>query len=331
MKKIFYASFLWLLAIALIYDVSKSNFAYAVVSGTCSTCHYFEGTNLKTRYDCISCHNGSTPVATAPNVAADFFNMTAGGTFNSSAANNGNKLHNVSVMTGLPPELFFSNTVPGKPAGQSFGPTGANDLTCAGSTGCHGDRTKVGNDAGMSGFHHGSAAISKGAYRFLVTYDGVTQTPVMGKGSSTWEKSGPTATDHNVYYSAVNPTDKASMDAFCASCHGNFHGASNTTSGALFVRHPVANIIPADWNTVGGGVVVNYSANPFAFSGGDFTAITTGTPYTMGNNPKISCISCHRAHGSNQPDLLRFDYAAQVATSGVSFGCLGCHTYQRTP
>ena len=43
----------------------------------------------------------------------------------------------------------------------------------------------------------------------------------------------------------------------------------------------------------------------------------------------IDCISCHRAHGSAENDILRFDYTTQQAGGGNDYGCLGCHSLQR--
>ncbi|MBW1678120.1 MAG: hypothetical protein JRJ79_16345, partial [Deltaproteobacteria bacterium] len=45
---------------------------------------------------------------------------------------------------------------------------------------------------------------------------------------------------------------------------------------------------------------------------------------------RVTCLSCHRAHGTDNHDILRFDYSTQIAGStGVTAGCLGCHVGQR--
>ena len=44
---------------------------------------------------------------------------------------------------------------------------------------------------------------------------------------------------------------------------------------------------------------------------------------------RATCISCHRAHGSAEADILRFFYDTQVAGSTNDWGCLGCHNQQR--
>ncbi|MDP3013134.1 MAG: cytochrome c3 family protein, partial [Candidatus Subteraquimicrobiales bacterium] len=41
----------------------------------------------------------------------------------------------------------------------------------------------------------------------------------------------------------------------------------------------------------------------------------------------VMCLSCHRAHGSPEPDLLRWTYSGMIAGSGTSdTGCFTCHT-----
>jgi predicted CXXCH cytochrome family protein len=41
----------------------------------------------------------------------------------------------------------------------------------------------------------------------------------------------------------------------------------------------------------------------------------------------VTCISCHRAHGTPYDDLLRWDYATCVSAGGNDeCGCFACHT-----
>jgi hypothetical protein len=40
----------------------------------------------------------------------------------------------------------------------------------------------------------------------------------------------------------------------------------------------------------------------------------------------VMCLSCHRAHGSNYPDILRFNYSAIDTDNGNNdVGCFVCH------
>jgi predicted CXXCH cytochrome family protein len=48
---------------------------------------------------------------------------------------------------------------------------------------------------------------------------------------------------------------------------------------------------------------------------------------TTENGAIVMCLSCHRAHGSDQPDLLRWAYAGMQAGTGTAdTGCFVCHT-----
>ena len=42
----------------------------------------------------------------------------------------------------------------------------------------------------------------------------------------------------------------------------------------------------------------------------------------------VTCLSCHRPHGSPYPDMLRWDYIQQIAGGGGDNGkgCFFCHT-----
>ena len=78
-------------------------------------------------------------------------------------------------------------------------------------------------------------------------------------------------------------------------------------------------------------VNVDYNNNPFAFAAADIDGVSTNSAYDTSDNPRVACISCHRAHGTPNDDILRFDYSTQIAGSGSSSstGCLGCHHLQR--
>jgi len=340
MKKTLLTLFILFISITLTYGLAHA------ISGVCSNCHTmhnsqggaevakdFSGTPTAsvnehlTISTCLGCHNGQ--VTGAP-IIFGTSTRTAGGTFADSVFSTDQKGHNVSdldaagVLTvGLEDTI---SATPGAEAGGFTEPT-PTTLTCAGALGCHGDHSVSGDSmAGIKGFHH--QPTGKG-YRFLQFYDGSTATPIQGKGSADWEAGGATATNHNVYYALDDDTSASrdSISSLCSLCHGGFHGNSDTASGGAWVRHPTEVDIPSSWDP---GVTVDYNNNPFAFKASDYATVTTGVAYSMSDNPKVACISCHRAHGTDNDDILRFDYSTEIAGGGgATNGCLGCHTAQR--
>jgi hypothetical protein len=363
MKKTLITLFVLFVSIALTYGLAHA------LSGQCSNCHTMhnsqngepvalldDGSTTTTDPNpnltistCIGCHNGG--VSSAPNIFGSSYltDTTAGGTFAESVADADTKLHNVAdlVDAGMLPTIGAETTntggVPGNDSSAiDFTTAGVTGLNCAGALGCHGDHTvSTGTTnaeksmAGIKGFHHAArdAERSSKGYRFLEVVSG--NTPVEGKGSSDWELSGVGDSNHNVY--SANQT--GSISDLCAQCHGVFHGTGNTGSSSPFERHPTENIIPSTWDgQAKGDVNVSYTNNPFAFDdadatfdGSNATGLTTSGAYDMGDNPRVACVSCHRAHGTPNEDLLRFAYSTQNAGGGssTSTGCLGCHTLQR--
>ena len=340
MRKTIMAVLLALLSIAL---VSVS--ANAAITGHCSDCHTMHNSqdgapvdgagpndNL-TKFSCVGCHSGA--VAAAPNVFGQLAAArTAGGTFNSnivdSAATDYHKVHNVRDISWSNDEVELLNITPGAEGGGFTEPVGAAELTCAGALGCHGQAS-----GGFKGFHHNGYP---NAYRFLRFNDGAGgYTDIQGKGSPDRELGGATAANHNVYYALLNDSvaTRDSISSLCSLCHGVFHGATDTSSTSPgtspWKRHPTDVAIPTAWDAIGAGVTIDYNVTPFGFNGADYTAMTPSTAYsaTLSDNPRVICVSCHRAHGSDNNDLLRFDYAGQSAGGGGTTGCLACHTAVR--
>ncbi|MEW5772464.1 MAG: cytochrome c3 family protein [Thermodesulfobacteriota bacterium] len=316
--------------------------ARAAVTGPCVDCHTMHNSQDGARFPgapeddpkghltikgCIGCHIG-TGVTGAPIIDGQYnVDSTAGGTFKDGGAGgvvSDAGVHNVNVE-GLLPTLgeddALTAVIPGLTGGMNLGKGSSDpqDLTCAGKSGCHGDATQADNDSGIRGFHHGG----KTGYRYLQIAD--TQAAVAGKGAVDWEKAiSSSATgaggEHNIYSSSTT----VGINKLCANCHPNFHATANTQVGTNWVRHPTDNTIPGAGD--GWAATVNYRENPFAFA--DISTLAPGTAYTT-TNAQVACISCHRAHGTPYDDILRWDYSAQSAGSGIQAGCLGCHNKQR--
>ncbi len=188
---------------------------------------------------------------------------------------------------------------------------------------------------------------SGGGYRYLgdvmyrdfgytggfMVYSGNT---VHGIEEEDWEQN-PSSTNHNGYMGTDVVYDNAgngpfltnySVGQFCSGCHGNFHHAmnsaqevDNSVSGA-WIRHPSDVIIPDERE------YQSYTVyNPLAPVAKPSLAGMENSPGVVPGTDLVTCVSCHRPHGSPYPDMLRWDYDTCVASSGDSdCGCFVCHT-----
>jgi predicted CXXCH cytochrome family protein len=248
----------------------------------------------------------------------------------------------------VPPGWHFGAT-PG--ALNDGGITGAGtwtqQLNCAGTFGCHGVHNQTGDFPGMKGAHHANTGGTTtqangpttvgGSFRFLSGINGLE--------NSQWNW-GETTALHNEYY-GINDTsarDQASttyanertISYLCAECHGYYHSRIDDAGqlGTPWLRHPTDIVL-------GRGAGTEYSAyNPDAAYVYSLeapvarpTVPATSSATVLPNDSAgatgaiVMCLSCHRAHGSNQADLLRWDYTTMVAASGTGdTGCFTCHT-----
>ncbi len=367
MKKTIIIGLVALLSLVLTYG-----FADAKVSGLCVNCHTMHGYQGGVEWawkkgaseaggpygsllvgTCLGCHttDGVDPYPAAgtyfhfPFVKSTtgFTDLTclAGGFFPATELNTASHAGNAHT-------IGIAVAPVGYTTGYSWykGETSATGLTCAGSSGCHGSQTIDDPSAAISGGHHGTSTYG---YRILAAYNAGTPDAVDGGGDGTkdYEKaliagvpaavgarSGTEATFyHNIYKAAVAGTD--TISELCANCHGDFH--SLTQSGGAWIRHPSDVALPpyaagppVMWEPSNDTVYNNFDAkfNPYGFTS---VADTLGTKY-------VTCLSCHRAHGTAQYDLLRFTYtsgesgqqqAGRSPTTVISYGCLGCHSGQR--
>ena len=187
--------------------------------------------------------------------------------------------------------------------------------------------------------HHADSAdvvagSEKGWYRFLGSVmqrdDQVEPTPegVIGIEAADWEQN-PLPDQHNVYQGSTAPygnyLDSGAMSQKCAGCHGLFHNQS--VAGSTWIRHPVDVAIP---------------------DAGEFAGLTTYNPMipvtrpnvndtdanfsvVNGGSDMVSCISCHRPHGSPYPAMLRWGYRDWPGVDSHTLqpamnGCAVCHT-----
>ena len=107
---------------------------------------------------------------------------------------------------------------------------------------------------------------------------------------------------------------KSGMSAWCANCHGNFHNAgatlvhpSGVALGDIAATYDAYN---GSLDITGGQHATAYLAN-VAFEDENMTPTSTEGPTATS---QVSCITCHRAHGTSSPNVGRWDF--NVATMG---------------
>ncbi len=315
---------------------------------------------------CVACHSGAytdgaTGTAGIPKVlaltppTAGAQDYLAGGNFYWVATSGGAddaKGHNVGYLAGVDGQLSYAP--PGYDATMADR-RGAFDashqLTCAGTYGCHGDpdTNKVGDFASLAGAHHGvenangfsdGSSIAK-SYRFLYGIKGVE--------SADWEYS-TSASNHNQYHgenrTSNSYSDTHTISHLCCECHGVFHTAAGATFGSPWIRHPtdfdLSDATGTEYQYYNGGDGTTNDYSPIAPVAADMSTLDANTPSgtmvvsNIFSAPSalsgqdiaiVTCISCHRAHGSEYNDLLRWDYDNIEAGGGQSnTGCFICHT-----
>ncbi len=335
--------------------------ASAGVSGPCSDCHTMHNSQngapmafnnsttpnrALTRGDCIGCHSGATALKGSNNnipvvirtvdpggqgngltlAGGDFYWVATSGGANDTCG------HNVKGVAGVDSNLGY--TPPGWNATTSNGIAngaadwGTNQLTCAGTYGCHGSHTSTDNYAAIRGAHHGDNGTIDGlttatSYRFL--------NGILGAEDSDWEYT-VSSTDHNGYKGANGYTtsDNNTISYLCAECHGNFHASSAISNvsyqgagASPWLRHPTDFSL----GSASGAGYSAYTTYNVTAPVGAINPDTTTSVITPNSNDIVTCISCHRAHGTNHADLLRWDYSAcNAGSANASCGCFACHT-----
>ena len=222
------------------------------------------------------------------------------------------------------------------------------DSSCASSNACHftlaaepqSDNFNKGGCQGchINVFHHED----NDKYRFLTGHDpGVTRY-VKGKeaidseGKQTWEQN-PSMINSNRYkgvdsFVGFSRTlaETNSISSFCGGCHADFHKAGEITNqldnplAGPWKRHPTDIALKSEGEYAGYDPTTTYDNNaPVAWKDPFNEAPARSDAIVM-------CLSCHRAHGSDQPDMLRWNYTNDCdAGSSVNppvCGCFVCHT-----
>jgi hypothetical protein len=356
-----------LATVALSATLTIPSIVAAQVSGPCGSCHTMhnsqngqamvgtafglsDGSLTDTkgsllRYNCVGCHTGTNSGGNVPFVmdtgAVYGTNTLAGGNFSWVDADQTTG-HNVVGITGVDTNL------PTAPGG-----TQTAQVTCAGTMGCHGDGSADQFNS-ISGGHHGNGGTTatdptktyvsgstsdmSDAYRMLA---GVT-----GIEDNDWEYTTGT-NDHNLYFGVGRTSETEltnnTISNLCAKCHGTFHtGSGNVTGnassfGSPWVRHPTDFDMGNLATTSEYSGYTSYSVDaPVASNNISAGNTVIDDTLAIGGNGGgtgdaiVTCVSCHRAHGSPYSDLLRWSYttldAHNASAAGAGTACFICHT-----
>lgn len=246
-------------------------------------------------------------------------NPLAGGNFYSVSIDVDNTGHNIFPTNPEPnPPNGLDNTPPG-------GTTLGDQLTCAGTYGCHGHNGRQSGDMAIEdetkaiqGAHHGDDSpplngdlsdVAKN-YRFLLG--------IAGKEDGDWEQE--TNTGHNEYKGATTFGATDTISFFCGECHGNFHSLDDVGNATPWLRHPTDILLPqtGEYGAYDPTTIYN-NLVPVAYT--DFNYPSRATAVVM-------CLSCHRAHASPYFKMMRWDYKGWpgVGSEGcdLSTGKHGC-------
>lgn len=303
------------------------------------------------RMDCIGCHaegvNGALNIIDdTPQVA---FNTTtsdlAAGNFKHVFSDDANG-HNVHGFPSgaIGPDGQLLNTPPGytapfDPSTDKYDPAySTGQVMCAGQNGCHGNRDELSQTRAIRGAHHyNDTVVQYGAgfneatqgtevgnsYRFLYK--------VHGAEDADWQST-TGLNDHNEYFgqpfdagrSSQEWADIKSMSQLCAECHGNFHSGAGLEAANMWIRHPTDVVMPnaapyTDFTTYMPTVPI---ARP---------SIAAGTNQASGvvtaGSDIVFCLSCHTAHASPYPSMLRWDYETCFGDDPDNeCGCFTCHS-----
>jgi predicted CXXCH cytochrome family protein len=302
--------------------LSAEPMGHLLVTG-CVGCHTSTTSDTIVNYGGSSIpivYNTVPPVS--PLAGGNFYWVAQGGAVNDT------KGHNVYGISGLDANIPNTPSTEGAP--------GRTKSTCGGVNSCHmtlavAPTTSNFDKGGCQGchyytFHHDD----NGVYRFLKGHqDGIDY--VTGVEDPDWEQD-PTV-GHNNYQGYAGPVagnetleDTHSMSSFCGGCHGVFHRETtgsdlNIGVASPWLRHPSDILLP---NT---GEYAGYNpATAAGYSAEAPVAWTNPSDTSNRSTAVVMCLSCHRVHGSDQPDLLRWDYTTMEVGAGGSGGCFTCHT-----
>jgi len=132
-------------------------------------------------------------------------------------------------------------------------------------------------------------------------------------------------------------SDTSTISWLCGECHGEYHTETTDVGTASpWLRHPtdlslndVTGTEYASYNAAADSAAAPYSViAPVAST--DVSAILSTVNVTKAaedDEAIVTCLSCHRAHGSPNSSLLRWEYTMDAGSGvGANTGCFICHT-----
>lgn len=330
----------------------------AAVTGACSNCHTMHNSQDGSVLDatvndtllvssCIGCHSSSgseTIVNFGPTRIPIVFNTTgyptkplAGGNFYDVAAAGGNidsHGHNVygisnqdSDLDHAPLDLWGGGCTNSCHASLAMPKSSMTDTQIDGCKICHQKYKHHGTDIAEGSME----TEESGWYRFLGGHDArygggivMLTSYVAGIEDADWEQD-PTL-GHNRYQGAVtNHNDNVllqtthSISAFCTGCHAQAHMNTEDAASGVWLRHPTMIRLPTTGEFADYNPETDYDASvPVGW-------LDPTTPTR--SDAVVTCLSCHLVHGSQYPDMLRWDYSAMTAGGGDNeTGCFKCHS-----
>ena len=360
----------WVTFAVLAFSLVLPSLCLADIVGMCSICHTMHNSKMGNpvaytrnssggiessdvpldnllKTDCIGCHSSggaetivnmvdvTVPIVlnfNEPTYPPDGSAMSslAGGNFHWMIAGGDAFGHNVNGISGQDLRHPVGLAPGGTPrAAECANCHGTLATAASGCEGCH------------VPFHHANTTAGntvtgeeEGWYRFLGSVmqrdDQVGPPPegVVGIEAPDWEQS-PLSSQHNVYQGKPGPyasyLESGAIDQKCVGCHSDFH--NETVANSTWIRHPVDVAIPDAGEFTGFdsyNPMVPVARQNVSLSDVNFSSINRGSDV-------VSCISCHRPHGSPYPAMLRWGYRDWPGTDSHTLqpafnGCAVCHT-----
>jgi hypothetical protein len=140
---------------------------------------------------------------------------------------------------------------------------------------------------------YGIGHVEAGDYTFMAPSPDAVGLNIHGAGES--------QSNHTAY--------RSGMSAWCGNCHGDFHDnstqlihPSGSAMGASIAQ--TYNLYNGTVDQTGGSQATAYLPQ-VAFEALGMTTDSTGGPTATS---QVSCVTCHRAHGSSGPNIGRWDF-----------------------